>query len=290
MSDDTPKTALPDEAAPGAAQAPDVRAAVPPPAGASLDLAGIESRAGEARDRFEQLLRGRRNSRIVRYIVLLLFLGVFFGWIFVTYSTVSAFDMNEFEREMQARSDRIWPRISEMLFSVATEVRPAYAMAIARELDKAGPVIADRIDTEAKILEGNVQQALQQRLDASFKRVAAEQRNELKKAFPELANDPKALDRMMATVEEGLRTWVSKELTTTLHEHVDALLDIKASLAAFRPDDPHAKVDAEEVLGVWLELVYERMGGDEELEVTPATSPAAAPPAKRAPAKQGASR
>jgi hypothetical protein len=246
----------------------------------------LESRVGEARDRFEQLVRGRRTTRRVRSVVVLVILATFVGWVYATYRTVAAFDTSEFEKEMEARADTIWSRVSEMMFQVVTETRPAYAAAITRELEKAGPIIADRIDTEVKILEVNVQKGLQERLERVLSRAAKEQREELKKAFPDLASDTATLDRMTGTIQEGLTTWVSKELTTTLHEHVDALLEIKQTLASFRPGDPKATATPEDVLGIWLELVYERIGGDEALELT--LPPDGPQPAKAAgPKKKG---
>ena len=258
----------------GSTTAPTVAEPERPPEGRGVPgRASIELRVSGARDRFERLLRGRRLTRRIRSLMVLLVLLTFAGWIYVIYRQVASFDTQAFEKEMESRAEVIWPRISEMMFKVVTEVRPAYASAITRELEKTAPLIGERIDNEVRILEANVQKGLQDKLDQSLSRVAAEQRNELKKAFPELADDPVMLDRMVTVIQEGITVWVSKELTTTLHEHVDALLQIKETLASFRPDDPKATATSEEVLGVWLELVYETLGGDELLEPTAPATP-----------------
>lgn len=247
----------------------------PEPAAPDLDLTALERGVTEAHDRLRELERARKNSKVVRYLFTLALLLVFFGWIYVIYASVASFDTDEFADELKGHAERVLPKISSTVEEVFEEVTPAFAKAIDDKLRKAGPVLARRIDDETLALRKNVETGLDKRLRAALSKVAGAQREELQRAFPQLADKPEVLDRMMAAIQDGFQAWVAKQLTTTLNEHVDALLDIKETLASFKADGKPRPVDAEEVLGLWLELVYERMGGDEAVTPVLEQAPAA---------------
>ena len=253
---------------------------------AQVDLGGVEGQLHETRGRLDQLVRFRKMSRLLRYLMFLLLVVVFFGWVFVIYSTIASHNWkDELAEVMKGRSEPILTRVSDTVMRVFNEVRPAFSDAITEKLQKGGPAIGAQIDLEVQILQGELEAKLKRRLEEGLAKVAKRHRTALAEAFPQLAQKPEILDQMMMTVKDGFQTWATKQLVTTLKGHVDALLSIKDTLTSFKVGSPNRPVDGEEILGLWLELFYEKLGGDEALEPSPVAREA--PPEKGAEKKRG---
>ena len=250
--------------------------------GGGPGLAEVAGEASDAHERMDQLKRAKRLTTIVGVVGVVLFVGIIVYWGLAIKNKIQALGSEEtiaeFEKEFVERGEPFLTKASEMLMGVAEEVTPAFAEAFAAQMEKGALVIGHEIDAQVESLRANVEKKLQERLDAALQSVGQRGLEKLKRTFAKLADKPDVLGRMMDGIHDGFRTWVTTELTTTLNAHMDALLDIRTTLLQFQPGAGGTrKVSPEDVLGLWLEIVYEQLGGDEALEPEPVTTPAPTP-------------
>ena len=240
--------------------------------GAEPDLAGVAGEASQTRERMDQLKRAKRATTLVGVVGVVAFLAIIVGWSLAIYGKakdlVSEESKKAFMAELEHRGDSILSTLSETMLKVANEVMPAFSEAFSSQMGEGAAVIGHEIDGQVESLKANVEKKLQERLDEALQSIAERGVEKLKRTFAQLADKPDVLDRMMSSIHEGFRNWVTRELSTTLHAHMDALLDIRTTLLQFEPQAGGRKVSTEDVLGLWLEIVYEQLGGDEALEPT----------------------
>ena len=116
-----------------------------------------------------------------------------------------------------------------------------------------------------------------QKLDEALGEVEARAMAALLRDLPDLEAQGELVGEIVGGLREGFKNWVAKELETTLAGHLEALADIRTTLLELHPGEDAPKVNTEQLLGLWLEVVYEEMGGDGLLQGSPPEPEAPAP-------------
>lgn len=253
------------------------------------NITAVETAANKLQAGVDELVQARKISRYVRYGGMLLFLLVVIGWGWKIYASVNDLtteatqeeykteltealmeSVESFQKAITADDGRTKSQIDEItnsLFQVIENVKPVFAEAFSKELEKAGKVLGHQIEQQAQNLERNVMKRLDESLSRKMNQVEEAAKRELKKHAPDLEKMAKGVELAAAGFREGAKIWLAQELETTLRGHMKALDDIRMTLQKFLPDEAEgdAKVDTEQLLGLWIEVVYEQLGGDELL-------------------------
>jgi len=231
-----------------------------------IGLNGVE----EIPKLLEETRAVRRQTRWIRIGFVLLILLTIVLFLSAIYSHFKRFDVEKLGEEMAKRAERAWPVIASEIEGLVKNVLPTVEASLMKELEEAGPQIAQRFDQEAQTFENNVKKGIETALKEHL--VQANRAQAIKivqEAFPEYG-DEKKVDELVQKLQESFLLYAQKRLLTMLAQYYDTLLgfekafnQIKAQIA---PDEQPATFDA--VLGLWLEVVYQKMGGDSALEVS----------------------
>jgi|GEM_PF-5936357 len=212
----------------------------------------------------------RRQTRWIRIgfvVLILLTIALFLSAI---YSHFKRFDVEKLGEEMAKRAEKAWPVIASEIEGLVKNVLPTVEASLLKELEEAGPQIAQRFDQEAAIFESNVKKGIEAALrEQLIYANRAQAINIIKEAFPEYG-DEKKVDELVQSLLESFLLSAQKKLLTMLAQYYDTLLGFEKAFNQIRaqiaPEEQPATFDA--VLGLWLEVVYQKMGGDSPLEVS----------------------
>lgn len=216
---------------------------------------------------FETIRKVERQVRWIRTGFALLILAIIIGWTMAIVSHVRKFDLDGFASEMSKKAEATWPVISNELDSLLKNVLPAAERAIEKEIEAAAPEITQKLSDEAQALE----KALKSEIDVAAKRyltVDARQGaiTEIQKAFPQFS-DATQVDKLAAALQESFILAAQQKLTDMVLAYYDTILGFEKAFARIRSDIPENQKPAtlETVLSLWIEVIYEKMGGDEKL-------------------------
>lgn len=216
----------------------------------------------------------RRQTRLIRIGFVLLVLVTILGWLWATYSHIRSLDVEKLGEEFGKRAEKTWPYISDELGKLVDAVLPVVEASVVKELEEAGPDIAKRFEEEASLLEEGLKKAVEDTLRRHLtKENRAEAIGIVRAAFPEYGDEQKT-DDLVAALQDSFLKYAQKKLLTMLAEYYDTLRKFEKTFNQIRAGIPEGQRPAtlEAVLELWLEVMYEKMGGDSELEVSkPAT-------------------
>ncbi|NOZ02845.1 MAG: hypothetical protein GXP54_13305 [Deltaproteobacteria bacterium] len=213
---------------------------------------------------------------------MLLIIICVFGWFWSVKKHFENFDVDEFGTELTRKADKSWPMISEELSRLYKSIYPIAEASMEKELEQAAPQIGERFEAEAKTLQSDLKKGIQ----ASMKKhlvlsERAQAMRIIREAFPAF-QDEKAADKLAAALQESFLKSTQAELTNMAVQYHETLLKFDKAFRKVKAGIPSGQRPAtlEAVLGLWIELVYEKMGGDSDLE-------AKAPPKKGSGKRKG---
>lgn len=213
----------------------------------------------------------KSQTRWISIGFVLLILVTIFGWFWSVTKHFEKFDIDKFATELTKNADKSWPMISDELTKLFDAVLPVAEQSIEKELEKAAPQIAERFQSEAKILEADLKEGIR---DTMKEHLVINERAEAMKiitaAFPTFS-DKKAVDQLALSLQESFLKSTESELARMAAEYHDTLMKFDDAFQKIKAGIPEGQGPAtlEGVLALWLELVYEKMGGDSELEEKP---------------------
>lgn len=222
-------------------------------------------------------IRGvRRQTRWIRLgFVALIFLTIV-GWMWAIVSHFQHLEIDRLGEELSKRAEKTWPIIADELGKLVDGVLPTVEARLLKELEQAAPQIAKRFEEEAE----NLNTQLKEAVEASLKRqLTAENRAEairiVRAVFPTY-EDEKKTDELVASLQDSFLKYAQKKLMTMLAEYYDTLRQFEKTFNQIKAGTQAARGPAtlEAVLELWIEVMYEKMGGDSELEAAkPAKKP-----------------
>lgn len=235
----------------------------------------ILAKVGEIAPILARIKHVQRQTRWLRIGFLLLTILIILGWTWSMISHVRRFDMDRFGQEMGKKAEATWPLIADELNQLVNNVLPVAESALSKELEKAAPQLDEKFNSEAKVLENNVKQSIANTMKRFLQPGLREGAlKEIQAAYPELGT-PEAIDRLVASLQESFLLETQKRLTGMLASYYDVIMKYDGAFKALRQQSAGAAPGArpatlETVLELWIELVYEKMGGDSKLETAPA--------------------
>ena len=232
------------------------------------------------------------NVRLLRRVVPLLCFVIIGGFIYKMYNTGQSVKPEAVVAAFDKEAAKVLPKIQKSAMQVGERVAPKVSEAFAKQLDKAMSQLGGRLDAEMKKLGEALPKRMESELQRRLKDANTQQVKILGEAFPELAKDPKRMERLMANFQGGFSRWAQKTLTGTFAKHLKELENIKGTLngfvAAQKAGDAankaanakagkhkaHSKITPEQLLGLWLEIMDESLkaGGDSDIMTAPAAA------------------
>lgn len=196
---------------------------------------------------------------------------------------VQDIDTEAVANHMEAQFHKLWPRIEEDLAMIAKDLEPVLEAEISKQAAQMGPKLDARLESDVEALKKKVEKDFQTEVEKALEEIERRQRQVLVDHIPDLKGDKKAQDRVLEAVRVSLLKWSMKQLTSTLHEHMIAMESIRRTLQRSYTAPAGTKVDAEEAVVLWLDLMNESVGGDNTI-LAPREEPAPAK-SKASPAK-----
>lgn len=214
----------------------------------------------------------RRQTRWIRglFALLILLTIVLFGWCLVSH--IRRFDTEKFAEKMASKAERTWPVLADEFDKWVKAVLPTVRKAAASELEAAAEDIGKAFDRQAEIL----QQQVTNQIELTLKRhLVLKERAEairvIQEAFPQF-KDQTQVDRLAEELQKSFLSSTRKELATMLAGYHDTLMEYEKTFRKLKAGIPKGQQPAtfETLLSLWIELIYEKMGGDSALESLPA--------------------
>jgi len=228
------------------------------------DLNKVEE-FGPLLDETRQIQSQRKWIRLGFVVIILATIA---GWTWSTYTHFETFDMEEFGTEVAKKAERSWPMLADEADKVWKSVIPIARASLEKELEDAAPKIGERFEAEAKLLDDNLKKGIRDSMKTHLVlKERADAMKVIQGAFPSFANE-KAMDELAAALQESFLQSTEKQLLGMLVEYYETLKKFEKAFRKIKADIPEGQRPAtmEAVLGLWIELVYEKMGGDSEFE------------------------
>jgi hypothetical protein len=211
----------------------------------------------------------QKQTRMLRWGIVLLVLVIIVAWSMAVVNHFRRFDVEKFGAEMAKKAEATWPLIADELGTLVKNVLPKAEVALTKELEAAAPQIGEKFNTEARLLEENIKQSIQGTMKKFLTAESrAEAAAELRAAFPELAT-AEATDKLAASLQESFLLGAQQRLNSMLMQYYDTILKFDGAFKKLKSSDDakNAPATMETVLSLWIELVYEKMGGDSAVEL-----------------------
>jgi len=233
--------------------------------GAGEDASPAESRwdaltrkLEEVDGRFAALNEAASVNRKAKWLITALILAVLAGYGILIYATAKSFDMDGFLAELEWRTVKVLPDLSESLTKALTAVAPDYQKAFEQEAEKAMPILAERLPKERDLLVDNVAERVQKRLTTGLEGIAKRQEAKLVKHFPRL-KDEKKLEIVSKHLQLAIQTATAELLYERLEKCVDAIIRVNETLDKFKPEGIREKdrLLKERLADVWDGFVGE---------------------------------
>ena len=209
----------------------------------------------------------KKRMMLLRILFPLCILTIVIGYIVSIIGQIQDIDTSKFTAELEAKANVLMPRIQDHLGTVAQNLRPVLEQELDRQSRIMGPKLDRLLDSETKKLKIKLEQDFEKDLIVAVDEVEQRQRNVLVKHIPELKDDYKAQDRVLESMRASLLKWCMRQLTHTFHHHMLAMDRIRETLQQNYIADKNGgkRVQPDDVLMIWLELMNENIGGDETI-------------------------
>ncbi len=222
----------------------------------------MENSAGTGADLVESHRAAKSRMRMLRITFPLLIIIIVVWNVYALAKQVQDIDTEAVANHMEGQFHKLWPRIEEDLTMIAKDIEPVLEAEIGKQSAKMASKIDARLQTDVEALKKQVEKDFTIEVEKALNEVERRQRQVLVDHIPELKSDRKAQDKVLEAVRVALIKWSMKQLTSTLHEHMVAMESIRRTLQKSYTAPAGAKVNPEEAIVLWLDLMNESVGGD----------------------------
>ena len=207
----------------------------------------------------------KKRLRAVRIVFPLLVISLVVFNVYALAQQVKSVDPNDIAAGLESEFHKLWPRIEEDLTLVASNLEPVLSEELEKQAAALGPKLDKRLERDVEELKRQVEADFMIELERALDEIERRQRSAIVEHIPEFKGNRKAQDRVLEQVRVSLTKWCMKQLTSTLHEHMLAMEQIRKTLQRSYIAKAGAKVDMEETVSIWLELMNESVGGDDTI-------------------------
>ena len=199
-------------------------------------------------------VRGRLRLiwRLGPLLILILLVGNIYGMV----NRVQEFDSEEFAVELENEARAAWPSLEYRLGEVADKLGPKLEKAILTESEKLGVKLEEQLEVELEAFRKEGEGILAEEIQKSLATEKMEHHRLVSKHLPELKDDEKARERVIAHVNAAAAAWSTEQFRKLFAEHVVALEQIRKTLdkGFVVEGDENAAARADELVLIWLEL------------------------------------
>ena len=223
----------------------------------------------------------------IRYAIPIVVLLVMTGFILHMKNTVQSVSSEEFGSAFEKRSKILLPKLQDAFLDVGKEVAPDVGESLANEVDELMANFSGKMNTEMNKMKETLPKQMEGLLLREMKAARERQIETLNAEFPALKNDPKRIEALMRSFEMAFARWAQKMLVANFNKHLRDLEVIKRTLNGFvaKQNDAFAKnektaaaagagiraagnrVQPEQLLALWLEIMEESIKGDGPIDL-----------------------
>ena len=217
----------------------------------------------------------------LRRVLTVTVLALIFLFLVAAKARVDAIPGDEVTAALEKRADIIANKLTDAAGDVLDEAGPVIGEAVGKEASVAIEDMQRRLDKDMADLEKTVTQQFRTAYQHEVEQVGVQGAKILQESFPQLKDDPKKTEALLANFQDGVQMWAQKQLVTTFKRHIDAMFRIKRTLNKLVSGGPKgvdladhvtgdgakvaaAKIQPERLLEMWIELVSDALGGSED--------------------------
>ncbi len=208
--------------------------------------------------------RAKTQLKLVWRLGPLLVLGVLVLHVWGAVNHVRHFDSEAFASELEREARDAWPKIEYRLRLIGENLAPAMEKAILESSEKLGEEVTSKLEEELDAFSKEGETLIALELERSMAAEKLAQHRLIEKHLPELAQDDKRREKVVAHVNAAAARWGQEQFRKFFVEHVAALESIRKTL-----DEKFVKKSAgsdrnngEEIVLLWLELFEETVAND----------------------------
>jgi len=207
----------------------------------------------------------RKKVKIVGWVfppVIIFIFGLFF---YLMYSSIRNIDGEKFIDLLERESGPLLNKLSSEVSRVGDVLLPYYAKEFENMAFDAVPKLESQIDYEMKLMKDNLASKIKIKLNEKLAANAKQQQALLENEFPGLKDNQEKSEEIKTRIEEITKQWINEKLVEALDNHLVALEQLKKTLNTHmvKKGETEEKVNPEDLLSVWLEIMGEKIHGDD---------------------------
>ena len=207
----------------------------------------------------------RKKIKIAGWVFppIIIFIMVLF--FYLMYSSIRNIDGEQFISVLERESGPMWNKLSGEVSRVGDVLLPYYANEFEKMAFDSVPILESKIDYEMKQLKDHISSEIKVKMNERLAANAQQQREILETEFPGLKDDKEKCMEIKNQIEEITKQWMNDKLVETLDNHIVALEQLKMTLNTYmvKKGDEQEKVNPEDLLSIWLEIMGEKIHGDD---------------------------
>ena len=209
--------------------------------------------------------RGRNQKTRLVITVLVLLSFVIFG--VNTYQKINSFDTTKLMAKLQDNAaHKVWPEVHYELNSIGDQVIPVIADSLEKELQSIGPNFSEKFNEEARVLETNLSnylnQSLQRELNLRFKK----NKDRFEKKYADALNAASLSEELVPRLQEKSQQWAHQKLDTIFQDHINTLQSLNETVqglqkeATRNSDGTLKKASMDDLILITSEILQTRIG------------------------------
>ncbi len=229
----------------------------------------------------------QKNLKTIRLVLPLLVLAIISAYGFHMWQTIKSVKGEDVGAAFEKRGAVLLPKVQKMVIRVGNKVSRPVGEALAGEVDDLMAGFSGKLNTEMAKMKETLPKQMEGLLLRQMKEAREKQMATLQREFPELKDNPKKVQALMESFEMAFARWAQKMLVAHFNRHIKDLDKIKRTLNGFVAKQNAAiaasakkakaagagvkaagsRVNPEQLLGLWLEIMEESIKGDGPIDL-----------------------
>lgn len=209
----------------------------------------------------------RRKLRYLGWVFPIVIILIFVIYFSMFYSAIRNVDKDKFFARIEQKASFIIPEVGRELERVGNALLPHYTAEIEKVISGDIPGIEVKLTTEMEAFKKTFDEKISENFSEALSSLKGSQKAILLQQFPELEGDEAKAEQIQAALQNSMMDWMKGLLLKTLEEHALVFMDLKNVMdAGYKLDEKaKARIDAEGMASVWLEILNSTVHGEDTI-------------------------
>ena len=206
----------------------------------------------------------RLKIRYLGWAFPILIILIFVIFVSMFYSAIKNVEREKFFTRFEQKAVHILPLVTSEVTRVANALLPHYTAEVEKALSGDVPQLEERIVTEVAEFKKSFDDTISEEFAEALEKMKNDQIVVLNERFPQLKEDKEKQQLILNSMQNAMIDWIKGLLVNTLEQHALVFMDLKGVLdSGFKMEDgDKAKIDAEGLAAIWLEILNDTVHGE----------------------------